>query len=189
MDRVRVVGAQLDKQVAGERAQQVAQPGRAACRGVERGDTGGRLLGGGIRGEDPGLARTVEGVRRLRDLAVRTGPGGGGGGVEIRNGRGRLQLRSDGRVDVLARGLRRRAERGPRAVRLPGEQGLVEPVQLGGEGGGQPVLPGLGDVVAPQVGLDRGDLCGEVRELGGGVLPVAVVRRGQVTDGDRLDGT
>jgi hypothetical protein len=46
------------------------------------------------------------------------------------------------------------------------------PVELGG----QPVLLGLGDVVAPQVGLDRGDLRREVRELGGGVPLVAVVR-------------
>ena len=58
------------------------------------------------------------------------------------------------------------------------------PVELGG----QPVLLRLGDVVAPQVGLDRGDLGCQVRELGGGVGLVAVVRRGQVLDGDRLHG-
>ena len=62
---------------AGERAQQVGQPCLAACRGVEGGDAGERLLGGGLRGEDPGLVRAVERVRRLRGLPVRTGRGGG----------------------------------------------------------------------------------------------------------------
>jgi hypothetical protein len=135
---------------AGERAQQVGQPRLAGCRGVERGDTGERLLGG-IRGEDP---------------------------EEIRNGRGRLQLRSDGRVDVLARGLRRRAKRGPRAVRLRGEQGLVERVQLGGEGGDEAGLPRVDQ--RRQVAEDRAgdlDVGGRLGEPGTAAL---VVNAGQV---------
>ena len=100
---------------------------------------------------------------------------------EIRNGRGRLQLRSDGRVDVLARGQWRRAERGPRAVRLrrPGcEQGLVERVQLGGEGGDQAGLPRVDQ--RRQVAEDRaGDLDVGVR-LGERGAAALVVNAGQV---------